>query len=81
MSDVKIRRIQLDTEHENQKWLVLEGYVDGVPEVTKRRAINTAALAEGKVLLADEKARLIADVQEYLQRWTAVQSALKQLSD
>lgn len=79
MSEVKVRRIQLDTEHENQKWFVIEGYVDGIPEVTKRTAINSAALAEGKVLLADEKAKLISTVEEYLARWRAVREAEKEL--
>jgi hypothetical protein len=77
--NVQVKRIQLDTEHDNQKWLVLEGSIPKVPQVTKRRAINSAALADGKLNLADEKAKLIADVEEYYQRWLAVQEALKEL--
>lgn len=76
---VNIRRVSAGSEHLDQKWLVLEGYVEGVPEVTKRRSVSTAALASGDVTLADEKARLIADVQEYHGRWLAVQEAVKQL--
>ena len=76
---VQVKRIQLDTEHDNQKWIVLEGWIEGVPEVTKRRSINTAALADGSLSLASEKAKLIADVEEYLARYNAVQEQLKEL--
>lgn len=76
---VKVSRRELDTEHDNQKWLVLVGEVDGVPQVTKTRAINTAALADGSLTLEGEKAKLVADVEEYLARWQAVQQALTQL--
>ena len=77
--NIQIRRIQLDTEHDNQKWVVLEGFVEGVPEVTKRRSINTAALVSGALSLADEKAKLIADVEEYHARFLALQEQLKEL--
>ena len=76
---VQIRRIQLDTEHDNQKWVVLEGSVEGCPAVTKRRSINTACLADGSRNLADEKAKLIADVEEYHARYLAVQKQLENL--
>ena len=76
---VNVRRVLLGNDHDDTKWLVLEGFVGGVPEVTKRRAINTAALASGALTLAAEKARLIADVEEYLARWNAVQEQLKDL--
>lgn len=79
MSEVKIRRVLLGNDHDDAKFFVIEGYVDGIPEVTKRTAINSAALAEGKVLLADEKAKLIATVEEYLARWRAIQEAEKEL--
>lgn len=65
---VQVRRIQLDTEHDNQKWVVLEGYIEGYPQVTKRRSINRAALADGSLTLAAEKAKLVADVEEYFRR-------------
>jgi len=65
--------------HTDQKWVVLEGSVTDVPQVTKRRSINTAALVDGSLALADEKAKLIADVEEYHARWVAVQEALKDL--
>lgn len=76
---IKVRRVLSGDAHTDQKWLVLEGYIDGVPEVTKRRSISTAALASGDLTLADEKARLIADVEEYHDRWAAVQAALEDL--
>lgn len=72
-------RVVTSDPHTDQKWLVLEAYVTDVPQVTKRRSINTASLADGSVTLADEKARLIADVEEYHARWIAVQDALKDL--
>lgn len=73
---VQVRRVLLDTEHDNQKWVVLEGFVEGCPQVTKRRAINTASLVDGTRTVASEKARLIADVEEYYARWLAVQREL-----
>lgn len=76
---VKISRVLLPTEHENQKYLVLKGEIAGCPEVTKTRSINTAALASGALTLDAEKAQLVADVEEYHGRWIAVQQALTEL--
>lgn len=76
---VKVSRVLLPTEHENQKWLVLMGEIDGCPEVTKTRSINTAALADGSLTLDAERAQLVADVEEYFVRWQAVQAAVGQL--
>lgn len=67
------------SEHMNQKWLLLEGSVAGCPQVTKVRSINTAALADGRLTVAGEKALLVADVEEYYVRWCAVQEAIKEL--
>jgi hypothetical protein len=75
---IKITRITAD-EHTDQKFLVLEGSVEGVPQVTKRRSINVAALVSGDLTLEGEKAALIADVEEYLARWGALQQALQEL--
>lgn len=80
LSMVNVKRILLGNDHDDTKWIVLEGSIEGCPEVTKRRSINTAALAEGIRNLADEKARLIADVEEYHARWLAVQEQLKDLA-
>ena len=77
--NVIVKRIKLDTEHDNQKWICLEGSISGFPQVTKRRSINTAALVDGSLTLAAEKARLVADVEEYYARYLAVQSQLKEL--
>lgn len=76
---IHVKRVSAGSEHLDQKWLVLEGYVEGVPEVTKRRTINTAALVDGSLTLEGERAQLVADVQEYHDRWLAVQEAVKQL--
>lgn len=76
---VTVKRVLLETEHDNQKWLVLQGSIEGCPAVTKRRTINTAALVDGTLTFEGEKARLIADVEEYYARWQAVQAAVGQL--
>jgi hypothetical protein len=77
--NVKVRRVPFGNDHDDAKWLVLEGCIEGCPQVTKRRTINTAALADGSLSLEAEKARLIADVEEYYARWQTVQQALTQL--
>lgn len=76
---VTVKRVLMGNDHDDTKWLVLEGSVEGVPQVTKRRTINTAALVSGATTLADEKATLMADVQEYLDRYQAIQVALTEL--
>ena len=78
---IEIKRVELPTEHENQKFLVLEGSVEGSPELTKRRVINSAALASGALLLADEVAALRADVAEYYERWMTVQADIIRLPE
>jgi hypothetical protein len=75
---IKVSVIKADP-HTDQKWLVLEGAIEGCPQVTKRRSINTAALVDGSLTLESEKAKLIADVEEYHTRWVAVTAALKEL--
>ena len=79
MSEVKLRRIQLDTEHDNQKFLVIEGYIDGCPAITKRVTMDTAALASIPDFYEIKVAKLKADVAEYFIRWQAVQEAVKKL--
>lgn len=76
---VIVSRILFGNDHDDTKWVVLEGRIEGCPAVTKRRSINTAALADGSLTLADEKTRLIADVEEYYARWQAVQQQLTEL--
>ena len=76
---VTIKRVLIGNDHDDAKWIVLEGSIDGFPQVTKRRTINTAALASGDLTLLSEKAQLIADVQEYYARFQAVQAALNDL--
>jgi hypothetical protein len=76
---VKVTRVSLMDDHEDSKWLILEGSIDGVPQVTKRRTISSAALVSGDLTIADEKAQLVADVEEYHARFLAVQEAVKGL--
>lgn len=76
---ITIKRILLGNDHDDSKWIVLEGSIEGVPQVTKRRTINTAALVSGDLNVSDERAKLVADVEEYYARWLAVQSAIKEL--
>lgn len=79
MASVTVTRIAAGNDHDDTKWLVLEGSIDGIPQATKRRTINTSALASGDLVLAVEIAALTADVEEYATRWAAVQEALTQL--
>lgn len=72
MSVVKVRRVPPADEHEAQKWYVIEGYVEGCPAVTKRDAINIAAIVSGDVSLEARIAKMRADVEEYYQRWLAL---------
>lgn len=74
-----IKRVLIGNDHDDAKWVVLEGSIEGVPQITKRRTINSAALASGDTTLAAEKAALEADVTEYLARYQAVQVALTEL--
>jgi hypothetical protein len=76
---VRVTRIPSGDEHTDQKWLVLKGEIEGVPQVTKVRSINVAALVSGDLTLEAEKAALIADVEEYLARFNALQQALQEL--
>jgi hypothetical protein len=74
MSDVTIRRVMLKTEHENQKWLVLQGSVEGVPAVTKTASIAMSAYVSRPAILDETRIKLIADVQEYHANYLALQS-------
>jgi hypothetical protein len=74
VNEPKVRRVMLASDHDNQRWVVLEGYIDGCPAVTKRDTINVAALASGDIVLADRVAKMKADVAEYHGRWLTLQS-------
>jgi hypothetical protein len=71
--------ISIKVVESDHTWIVLEGSVEGFPQVTHRRSIHAAALASGDITLADEKAKLIADVETACIRWLAVQKALNEL--
>lgn len=77
MSEIKVRRVRFGDEHMDQKFYVLEGYIEGVPAVTKRDTINTAAIASGDVSLQSRIDKMKADVAEYHARL----QALEQLPD
>lgn len=76
---VDVKRVLIGNNHDDAKWVILEGSIPGVPEVTKRRSINSAALVDGSTTLAAQKAILVADVEEYYARYIAVQEQLKDL--
>ena len=78
MTDVRIEYVSSGNEHTDQKWITLRGSVPGTP-VFKTRTVNTAARVSGVTTLEAEKARLVADVEEYHARWLAVQAALATL--
>lgn len=79
MSAVIVRRVLLDSEHDNQKWYVIEGSVAGCPAVTKRDTINIAAIASGDVVLADRIQKMRDDVAEYHSRWLTLQNLPSEL--
>lgn len=60
-------------------WIVLEGTIEGVPQVTQRRSIAVSALASGALTLAVEKAALEAAVTQAHANWVAVQQGLTKL--
>ena len=72
-SAVRVRRIFFGIEHDDQKWLVLEGSVDGCAPVTKRVTISMAAYVADPTLLESARAKLIADVTEYHANYLALQ--------
>lgn len=69
----KWRRVKIGNEHDDQKWLVLEGYVDGCPPVTKRVTISVAALVTDPGLLEASRSKLLADVNEYFANYQLLQ--------
>jgi acyl CoA:acetate/3-ketoacid CoA transferase beta subunit len=73
-AEVKVERVMLETEHDNQKWLVLQGSIDGVPAVTKRVSIAVAALVTNPGLLDHARAKLISDVAEYHANYLLLQA-------
>lgn len=72
--EVKVVRRTLPTDHENQKFFVIEGSIEGFPAVTKVDTISMSALASGAVVLADRVAKMKADVAEYYANVVALES-------
>jgi hypothetical protein len=78
--DVKVEYVRGKTDHDDQKYVVLRGSIAGMPEVTKTRVVNRAAIADGGLSLKGEIAELIADVEEYYVRAISVRNELADLS-
>lgn len=74
-----LKRVPAASAHEAQKWLVLECVPEGVPECAKRRTVNVWALVQGRTTIEAERAKLEADVDEYYERWLALQDAIAKL--
>lgn len=72
--EVKTRRVMLTTDHDNQKWVVLECYVDGCPVVTKRATVSVAAYVARPAILDEARTKLVADVTEYHANYLALQN-------
>jgi len=66
-------------EGPSQDFIYLEGVADDCPQATQRRSVACAALAAGTVTIADEKAALIAAVEQARTNWLAAQAALQEL--
>lgn len=64
----------LSTDHDNQKWYVIEGYVDGVPAVTKRASIAVSAIVYRPEILEEARAKLVSDVSEYHANYLALKA-------
>lgn len=71
---ITVTRITPSDEHERQKWVVLEGSVEGCPAVTKRYSIAVSAIVTRPALLDEARAKLIADVTEYYANYQALQA-------
>ncbi len=72
---VTVTRVMLDNEHDNQKWIVLQGAVEGSPEATwKRATIAVSAYVARPAILDEARAKLIADVTEYDAHYLTLQA-------
>lgn len=71
---VQTRRVMIGDAHEDQKWIVYEGYIDGVPAVTKRLTVATAAYVQRPAILAEALTKLVADVAEYHANYLALKA-------
>ena len=60
-------------------FLYLCGEIEGFPQCTATRSVSLAALASGALTVADEKAALIAQVEQNHTNWLAAQAALQEL--
>jgi hypothetical protein len=71
--EVKVSRRKFNDEHQDQKWFVLVGSIDGCPAVTKVDTISMAAIVSGAVSLDARIEKMKADVAEYYANFQAMQ--------
>lgn len=60
-------------------FVYLEAVSSVTPHVTRRRSISCAALADGRVSIAAEKAALLAEAEQAVTNWQAAQAALQEI--
>ncbi len=72
--NVIVKRVLFGNEHDDQKWIVLEGSIEGCAPVTKRVTIAASAYVADRSILETHRTKLIADVTEYHANWLALQS-------
>lgn len=71
--EVKVSRRKFKDEHDNQKWYVLVGEVEGCPAVTKTHTISMAELAADPSKLQAYIEKMKSDVAEYHANYLALQ--------
>lgn len=77
---VTVSRVKPTDVHDGQKAIKLIGKVEGSPEACwKTRTVYVADIVSGRLTLEGEKAKLIADCEEYHDNYVALQVALKDL--
>lgn len=80
MIEVKVSRRKFNDEHQDQKWFVLVGSIDGCPAVTKVDTISMTAIVTGAVSLESRIEKMKADVAEYYANFQALATLPDELS-
>lgn len=65
MPIVNVSRRKFGDEHQDQKWFVIVGSIEGYPAVTKVDTISMSAIATGAVSLDARIEKMKTDVAEY----------------
>lgn len=60
-------------------FLYIRGEIEGCPQCTVTYSLSLAALASNAINLADERAKLVAEVESNYTNWVALQAALQEL--